>query len=350
MQMVLDIPELNTSIGFLNSFSEMEISEENSILFYDVKLAEHRLVKAYIDSSKFHKKVPLEAGEQLKSLESLQKVLSDNEDSFRSVASNKPSFVCLGGGSLGDFVGFLASVYQRGVDLVQIPSTWLSAIDSAHGGKTALNSPLGKNQIGSFHQASKVFIIKELLFTQPKELFWEARSEIIKMYMLIEDERKYFLKDDSSDDDIMATIKHCVEQKYIWVKKDPTESTGVRQVLNLGHSMGHAFEKCNDLSHGKAVAMGLCFCLRYSYAKEMLKEERYTRLVNIFSSFGWWPEYKDLLKNTSTEKIKSYLISDKKKTSASGLNYVFLTDLGNKIEEVSFDELITFLKQEIMNA
>lgn len=345
----LDIPELDTKIHFCSQLSELELDFENSILYYDVNLEQHLNVKAFTELGKFHKVIALKAGEELKSLENIQAQLIEHEADFKSVPKGRPQFICLGGGSLGDFVGFLASVYQRGSQLIQIPSTWLSAIDSSHGGKTALNTKLGKNQIGSFHQASEVFVVEELLFTQPKELFFDALSEIIKMYMLIEDERKFSLAKDATNEQIMATIKHCVEQKYIWVKKDPFEKTGLRQVLNLGHSMGHAFESCMGISHGKAVAMGLCFCLRYSYAKEKLKDERYQRLVSLFNDFEWWPQYKEILSNVSSDKIRSFLLSDKKRKTSGSLNYIFLTDLGHKIEEVQIEELSEFLKKEIMN-
>lgn len=346
---VLSIPELNTEIYFLQKFDEIKFDFSSSILFYDQKLEDFSVVKDFISKAGFHHSFALEAGEELKTLGKLSWVIDRNGESFRTVPSKKPSFVAMGGGSIGDFVGFLASIYQRGSQLIQIPSTWLSAIDSSHGGKTALNTSTGKNQIGSFHQASQVFIIGDLLFTQPQELFYDSVSEIIKMYMLIEDERKYFLKNDSSPEEIFSAIKHCVEQKYLWVKKDPQEKFGIREVLNLGHTLGHAFEKVKEMSHGSAIAMGLCFCVRYSFAKGKLNQERFSRLASIFQGFGWWDRYQALLRDLSSDQVKSFLMADKKRTSYGCVNYVFLTEHGHCIEEVSVEELSSFLKKEIMN-
>ena len=169
------------------------------------------------------------------------------------------------------------------------------------------------------------------------------------MYMLIEDERKFALGDEAQPDEVMHVLRHCIEQKYLWVKKDPKEKSGVRRVLNLGHTMGHAFEASLHLSHGKSVAMGLCFCLRYSFAKQKIKEERYQRLVDIFQKYNWWQDYQESLKNISTEKVRSLLMADKKRESSDELVFIFLTDTGHEMQKVPNEELIAFLKQEIAN-
>jgi 3-dehydroquinate synthetase len=344
----LSIPELNTEIVFLEQLCDLSLDFKNCFLIYDKKLEQYELLKAFLEKG-WHRSIAVASGEELKSLSFFSEFLAKESNHLKTCPASKPVFVALGGGSVGDFVGFLASVYQRGCPLVHIPSNWLSSIDSAHGGKTALNTDNGKNQIGSFHQAEKIFIAKDLLFQQPMELFWDALSEILKMYMLIEDERKFALGEDPTPDEVMHVLRHCIEQKYLWVKKDPYEKTGLRRVLNLGHTMGHAFEASLHLSHGKSVALGLCFCLRYSFAKQKIKEERYQRLVDIFQKYDWWRDYQQALKNISTDKVRSLLMADKKRESSDELVFIFLTDTGHETQKVPNEELILFLKEEIAN-
>ena len=154
------------------------------------------------------------------------------------------TFISLGGGSVGDFAGFVASIYKRGVSLIHVPTTWLSAIDSAHGGKTALNLAQAKNQIGTFYAAEQVWLVEDLLLQQPEARLQEAWGEIFKTALLdlsvwhsIQRMKKYDSKS------LFAVMKILIAAKMKVVKKDPFEEAGHRHLLNLGHTVGMSWRQ-----------------------------------------------------------------------------------------------------------
>ena len=174
--------------------------------------------------------------------------------------------VALGGGSVGDFAGFFASVCKRGLPLIQIPSTWLAAIDSAHGGKNALNVGSMKNQLGTIAFARRIFLSKHLLCGQPTERAQEAMGELAKIAIIDGGPWvKELLAAPESDGELLWRFLSCaVAAKYKVVLSDPLERLSVRHQLNLGHTIGHILEIQHQLPHGLAVAQGLHFALELS--------------------------------------------------------------------------------------
>ena len=169
--------------------------------------------------------------------------------------------VALGGGVVGDLGGFAAAVYQRGIPFVQMPTTLLSMVDASVGGKTAIDLAAGKNLAGAFHQPSLVICDVACLNTLPPETFADGMAEVIK-YAFIRDRALFDrLQDPASD--IAETIRLCVEDKRVLVEADETDK-GARQLLNLGHTVGHAVEACSNfcISHGSAVAIGMVIITR----------------------------------------------------------------------------------------
>ena len=168
----------------------------------------------------------------------------------------------LGGGVVGDIVGFAAATYLRGIPFVQFPTTLLAMVDSSVGGKTAVDLPAGKNLVGAFHQPVGVFCDTDALSTLPSEIFADGCAEVIK-YGYISDPTllKMLEKDFSADPD--EVIARCVADKRDVVEADERD-TGVRQLLNLGHTAGHAVEHCSNfnISHGSAVAIGMMLMTR----------------------------------------------------------------------------------------
>ena len=165
--------------------------------------------------------------------------------------------VALGGGVTGDLAGFAAASYLRGIRLVQVPTTLLAMVDSSVGGKTAVDLPEGKNLVGAFHQPALVLCDLDTLDTLPQAVFREGCAEVIKTAILFDRPLFEDLKRDGLNFNRESVIARCVEHKRDIVAEDEFE-TGSRKLLNLGHTLGHAVEKCSGyaVAHGAAVAIG----------------------------------------------------------------------------------------------
>lgn len=183
--------------------------------------------------------------------------------------------VALGGGVTGDMAGFAAASYLRGIEFVQIPTTLLAAVDSSVGGKTGVNLESGKNLVGAFWQPSLVLCDCNTFKTLSPALMLDGISEAIKYGAIVDAEFFTFMTsgDIFSDENLEEIVCHCVRIKSEIVEQDETE-TGLRKLLNFGHTIGHAIEKCShyEISHGHAVAIGMLIVARASdklgYSKE----------------------------------------------------------------------------------
>ena len=234
-----------------------------SIPDHAVVIADQALPKDLLDT--FQDPIFVEAGEGLKTLESIgtlaQRVLERR--------SSKPMIlIAVGGGSVGDAVGFLASILWRGVELWHVPSTLLAMVDSAHGGKTAVNLDSHKNQLGTFYPATRVLIANEFLNTLPIPQREQGLAELLKTLWL-GDAAALDLWDTIGSDALAADpyieitselnelLARAVSVKKEIVVRDPRETREIRTFLNLGHTVAHALELHMGLSHGHAVAWGL---------------------------------------------------------------------------------------------
>ncbi|RYZ80147.1 MAG: hypothetical protein EOP06_25875, partial [Proteobacteria bacterium] len=290
------------------------------------------------------------AGENLKDVRRLPEHLEKITTLTQDLASRKMKVVVLGGGSVGDFGGFIASIFKRGVGLVHIPSTWLSAMDSAHGGKTALNVAGAKNQVGTFYPASDVYMIKPLLTKQPASRNFEALGELIKMALLTGG--TLFSKMNASKNfdanSLWALLPLVVREKYRIVNEDPLEQSGHRHLLNLGHTIGHVFEAHYRLPHGVAVLAGTQFALEWSYHRGLMSEKDYLKLMRQ----PFWQKavsaklkspWKDLnmlaLLSESPSLFLKYLKQDKKKSAVDHVRFIFVRKPGQpEIQSVHLDE------------
>lgn len=191
-----------------------------------------------------------ESSKSATSLISLLEFLAENRITRSDI------LIALGGGVVGDLCGFAAGVYLRGIRFVQIPTTLLAAVDSSVGGKTAINLEAGKNLAGVFHQPSLVLCDPKTLDTLPKEIFSDGCAEVIK-YGIINDKEFFDFLKSGIKENIEEVIARCAENKANIVELDEFD-LGVRQLLNLGHTIGHAIEIRSELSisHGSAVAIG----------------------------------------------------------------------------------------------
>lgn len=234
--------------------------------------------------------------------------------------------IAVGGGVIGDVAGFAASTYMRGIDFIQIPTTLLSAVDSSVGGKTAIDLAGAKNILGTFYQPKKVFININFLKTLDERQYLSGLGEVIK-YSLIEESCGYktqlflfeFLTLSSSKImereplTLIRMIEYCLNLKIAVVDKDEQE-IGLRKILNLGHTLGHALETITGYkkyTHGEAVIFGIFFILKWAYNKEYINYSYYKLSYDLLEKYG----YKELKDKYSKEKLIKLMRKDKKATS-----------------------------------
>lgn len=197
------------------------------------------------------------------------------------------ALVALGGGVVGDLTGFAAATYLRGIPVIQVPTTLLAAVDSSVGGKTAINLPAGKNLAGAFHQPALIWCDAELLESLPDNIYQDGMAEVIK-YGVIADAQLFDLLCDRerAESCTREIIERCVRIKKKFVEEDEFD-TGVRQLLNFGHTIGHAIEKASDfaVSHGSAVAKGMAMMAEISAKQNWCSQETSQRIVDLLKLY-----------------------------------------------------------------
>ncbi len=222
--------------------------------------------------------------------------------------------VALGGGVVGDLGGFAAAVYLRGIRVIQIPTTLLSMVDASVGGKTAIDLAAGKNLAGAFHQPSLVICDPDLLATLPPETFADGMAEVIK-YAFINDRPLYDLlvSDDGNAADISEIIRLSIEDKRALVESDETDR-GMRQLLNLGHTVGHAVEACSHfaISHGSAVAIGMVIVARAAEKRGIATPGTTEALCTLLAKY-----HLPMVCPFTAEELYAVATSDKKRTGDS---------------------------------
>ncbi|HSC74830.1 MAG TPA: 3-dehydroquinate synthase [Pseudomonadales bacterium] len=285
----------------------------------------------------------LQDGECFKSLEVLNSIF---DKLLQDKHSRATTLVALGGGVIGDMTGFAAACYQRGVAFIQIPTTLLAQVDSSVGGKTGVNHPLGKNMIGAFHQPSCVLIDVETLDTLPDREYRSGLAEIIK-YGLIND-RKFFdwlyenmgrLLNRDRNSLIHAIATSCSNKAKI-VAEDERES-GVRALLNFGHTFGHAIESWQEYKgflHGEAVAIGSIVAAELSCRLGYLSRVDKDRIYNMFLAAGL-PVFVPDDMDSST--FFDFMQRDKKVIDGR-LRLILLKSIGQAVisEDASNDQII----------
>lgn len=263
------------------------------------------------------------AGESSKNTENLVKAV----EKMASLSLTSGDFVvALGGGVIGDLTGFAAGVYLRGIPVVQMPTTLLSAVDSSVGGKTAVNLPQGKNLMGMFNQPALVLCDIDTLDTLTKEHFREGMAEVIKYGVIFDTDLFNLVKNGDVKADLEEIIARCVTLKRDVVAKDEFDK-GERKLLNFGHTMAHAIEKCSnfEISHGNAVAVGMLLassaCYRLGFCKENCTDEIKSALVN-----------NNLLTECdfSADELSAAALSDKKRNKNT-VTIVVPYEIGNCI-------------------
>lgn len=270
-------------------------------------------------------------GEANKTMETICNIL---EFMAENNVTRSDLVVALGGGIVGDVSGYAAASYLRGIDFFQVPTTFLAAIDSSVGGKTGVNLKSGKNLAGAFYQPRLVVCDTITFDTLPEEIFKEGVSEAIK-YGVICDKEFFDLLSRNESLAIESIIERCVSIKAKIVSEDEFD-TGKRQLLNFGHTIGHAIEKATDFktSHGIAVGIGMAIISKISDCLGWSDENTHLQITRCLENNGI-PTDTDV----KTEELLSAMVKDKKRNGDT-INLVIPQKIGNCVlKSIAVSEL-----------
>ena len=321
------------------------------LLVYDSKVPT-QMIKSIIsrfNKNRIEKKKIIfnEKSKNLKTVSSIVKILEKNN------FSRNDSLISVGGGICGDVCGFASSIFKRGLNFINVPTTLLSQVDSAIGGKTGINSLSGKNMIGSFYQPSLVISDVDFLKSLPKREMICGYAEILK-HSLIKDKiffkflKKNFIKILNYDHKFLekTIYKSCLIKKEI-VEKDEKEKN-IRKVLNLGHTFAHAYEATvgynRGLNHGEAVLLGIMSAVEFSRKKNILKKSDFGQITEHLRKLNY-NNLNKYFKLKDISKIIFYMKQDKKNKDDK-INLILLKSIGKPILNKSFKEnnIRSFLK------
>jgi len=281
--------------------------------------------------------VILDQGEKAKSLANFQHLINFLID---HKFDRSDGIVALGGGVVGDISGFVASAYLRGIPFIQIPTTLLAQVDSSVGGKTAINIPAGKNLVGAFYNPKGVIIDTSVLHSLSSRELNAGLAEVIKyafiqnkyLFSLLTNNIKEILNRDHKI--IEEVIFESIKTKAKIVTKDAKE-TGIRALLNFGHTFGHAIEahgKYKKILHGEAVAKGMLIASKISMLEGLITENEFLRIKNLLLKFNF-----DLSMNYKYSDLKPFIFRDKK-VQKGKLNLVLLNGISKSIVSSNFDQ------------
>lgn len=252
--------------------------------------------------------------------------------------------VALGGGVVGDMAGFAAASYLRGIPFMQIPTTLLAMVDSSVGGKTAVNLPAGKNLVGAFCQPCTVLCDPDALKTLAPDILSDGVAETIK-YGVLNDEAFFEkLKDGSWHEDMEAVIETSVRAKAVLVEEDERDM-GSRQLLNLGHTLGHAIEKCSHfgISHGHAVAIGMVYAVRMAIHLGLCEKDALPRLKTALKA-----NHLPIFAPYTAQELCAAALSDKKRAGES-ITYVLPHAIGDcRLHKMPVSDLPGLIEKAIL--
>ena len=338
-------------------FKKNSIKFNQCLLVIDKKVPK-RIVSTITKSLKRKKsfKYYFDANEKNKNQNQVHKIL---EILLKKNFSRQDCLITIGGGITGDVGGFAASLFKRGLQFINIPTTLLSQVDSSVGGKTGVNTKQGKNLIGSFYQPKIVLSDSKFLKSLSQREIICGYAEILK-HSLIKDKNFYnFLKKNFSK--ILelkspfiekAVYKSCEIKKNV-VEKDEKEK-GLRKILNFGHTFAHAYEATlgysKKLNHGEAVILGIKSATKFSFDQKLIKKIEYDSIVKHINNIKQTLNIQKYFSLNDLNKILSFMIKDKKNNSER-INLILLKKIGITLFNNRYDtkKLKKFLKRELIN-
>jgi 3-dehydroquinate synthase len=248
------------------------------------------------------------------------------------------AIIVIGGGITGDLAGFAASTYMRGIKFFQVPTTLLAMVDSSVGGKTGVNFNQQKNVVGTFYQPNVVYVYPEFLSTLPQKELLSGAGEVLK-YSFLADKRNYLLLKKNLaklfsgvEFNFNSLIISCLKIKSNIVMHDEKELTGLRKILNLGHTFAHAFEVESNykLKHGEAVIAGVFCALLLSEIAGYISDEE----INFFLNDFMFIKINELMKDLNSESVYKKMVGDKKNASGR-IGFVLIEDIGSIIVDAN---------------
>ena len=296
------------------------------------------------------------ANEKNKNLNNINKIL---QILLNKNFSRQDCIIAIGGGITGDVGGFVASLYKRGLQFINLPTTLLSQVDSSVGGKTGVNTKEGKNLIGSFYQPKIVISDTDFLKSLPKREIICGYGEIFKHSLILNKIFYNYLNKNSKKilnlktPFIEKAIYESCKIKKIIIEKDVKEK-GIRKILNFGHTFAHAYEATlgysKKLNHGEAVILGIITALRFSLNVRLIKIREYEAIIRHVHDMKLPSNIKTYFSSKNLNTILSFMMKDKKNISKK-INLILLKKIGLAVINNQYDNLKikTFLKKELAN-
>jgi 3-dehydroquinate synthase len=260
------------------------------------------------------------SGETAKTKDTVEQLL---EAFFKMGLGRDTMLIALGGGVTTDLVGFVASIYMRGLPLILIPTTLLAMVDAAIGGKTAINTSFGKNLIGTIYPPSAIFADLETLKTLPEKEWLNGLAEILKIGLVQDADLCWLAQQDRKDSEL---ISKAIQAKIDVVEQDIREQ-GIRHILNFGHTIGHGLESMSNylLAHGEAVAMGSLVEAHLSWQLGYLTENSFLQIKKWYECFSL-----QLPSNYDRHRFFQAMLHDKKKSKGE-LRFVLIDQIGHAV-------------------
>jgi len=286
-------------------------------------------------------------GEEYKNWQSIEMIL---EGMFEARFNRNSLLIAFGGGVIGDMTGFAASIYQRGIDFVQVPTTLLAQVDASVGGKTGFNNKYGKNLVGAFHQPQAVYADAHFLTTLPKREFAAGVAEVVKMAVCFDADFFAWLEEaDLSDEKQLSEAVAKSVQTKAWVVAQDEKERGLRAALNYGHTFGHVIENETNYTgflHGEAVAIGIVMANDTAVALGWMSEEEAARVKALLERYELPTTYE--IKDVDSFYETFYL---DKKSADSAITFIIPKSLGGvEITDAVEESLIKkVLKQYALN-
>ena len=299
--------------------------------------------------------ITIPGGDKTKNISHLNEII---ETTLSFEIDRNSIIIAFGGGVVGDIAGFVSSIVLRGISYIQVPTTLLSQVDSSIGGKTGINSKMGKNLIGAFHQPLAVISDINILNSLPKREFYAGLAEVVK-YGLIKDMAFFEWLEKEYEEilcyhplKIQTIITKSCQIKAEIVKEDEKEK-GQRALLNLGHTFAHAIEYFGNhdgrIIHGEAVSIGICLAFRLSNFLGFCKQDDAQRVKNLFEKFNL-PTSLDNFKNLSlsSKKMVERFRFDKK-NKQNQLTFILNKGIGKSFiyNNIDIQDLTKFLDKEL---
>jgi 3-dehydroquinate synthase len=310
------------------------VTDENLALAYNEALA------------RFNRKLILPPGEESKSFATYQTVLQWLAEMG---VKRSEQIVAFGGGVIGDLVGFVAATYMRGIGFVQIPTSLLAMVDSSIGGKVGIDLPQGKNLVGAFKPPSAVYICLDLISSLPDRQFVNGMGEVLKYGFIMDKDLAKELHHSpvtATDSRLKKIVERCLRHKASVVERDEFETSGLRAILNFGHTVGHAVEKVleyRDLLHGEAISAGMVV---EAAVREKVGLAPIGTLASVEETLLAHKLPVKIPKGLNLDQVLQAMLLDKKRTT-EGIAMSLLTGLGSckLITSVDSDMILTSLHE-----